>query len=389
MLVGIIGAPNKGKSTLFSAITMSEVAIANYPFTTIDPNLGIAYVTKECAERSLNVKCMPRNSLCKDGIRELPVNMIDVAGLVEGAHEGKGMGNQFLNDLAASDALLIVVDASGKTDPNGNSCENSDPSGDVKIVMNELTEWLFSILKRHMNVVSKSADGVDGLLQVLAGLKVTREDIEKAASQAYLPTTSINWPDGDIRAFAVALLKNTKPALIVANKSDAKGSEGSIDALKKEFGDDNVIGCSAAIELALRKADAQKLIEYTPGARDFKIMKESTKEQGYALEYMLQFLKGKGTNVQEILNRVVFKLLDNIVVYPVEDENRYTDHFGNVLPDAILVKRGSTTLDLAGKIHTDLAKNMLYAIDARSKRRLGKDYVLSDGDVIKIVSAAR
>ena len=389
MLVGIVGAPNKGKSTLFSAMTMSDVAIADYPFTTIDPNLGVSYATKECVEKSLGVKCKPRNSLCVDGIRKLPVNLVDVAGLVEGAHEGKGMGNQFLNDLAASDALLMVVDASGRTDPSGNRSESSNPADDVKMVMSELTEWLSSIIKRHMNVISKAADGIEALQQVLTGLKVSREGIEKAAGQAYLTTQRINWKDKDITAFSEALIRNTKPVLIIANKADVKGAEKNIDALKREFGADSVIGCSAAIELALKKAESKGIISYAPGARDFKILKEISKEQSDALSYMLGFVKANGTGVQDVLNRVVFKLLDNIVVYPVEDESKYTDHFGNVLPDAILIKRGSKAIDLAAKIHTDLAKGMLYAIDARSKMRLGKDYVLNDNDVIKIVSAAK
>ena len=208
MLVGIVGAPNKGKSTLFSAMTMSDIAIADYPFTTIDPNLGVSYATKECVEKELGVKCKPRNSLCVDGIRKLPVNLVDVAGLVEGAHEGKGMGNQFLNDLAASDALLLVVDASGRTDPTGNRSEDSNPSDDMRMVMKELTEWLASMIKRHMNVISRADDGVEALTQVLTGLKATREGIEKAAGQAYLTTSKINWKDKDILAFSEALIGN-------------------------------------------------------------------------------------------------------------------------------------------------------------------------------------
>jgi ribosome-binding ATPase YchF (GTP1/OBG family) len=147
---------------------------------------------------------------------------------------------------------------------------------------------------------------------------------------------------------------------------------------------------SGAIELALRKAHSKNLIDYTPGSRTFNILdKNISKEQQQALEYISQFLKEKGTNVQQLMNHIVFDLLENIVVYPVEDENKYTDHYGNMLPDAILLKRGSTALDLAGVIHSEIAKNMLYAVDARSKRRLSKDYVLKDNDVIRIVSAAK
>jgi ribosome-binding ATPase YchF (GTP1/OBG family) len=349
----------------------------------------MAYATKECAEKSLGVRCKPRNSLCADGIRKLPVNVIDVAGLVEGAHEGKGMGNQFLNDLAASDALMLVVDASGTTDQNGNHSDNCNPVDDVKMVKKELTEWLFLIMKRHMSTISRSNDSLAALEQVLAGLKVSGASIARAAERSCLPTSRINWGDADIRSFARELLKTTKPMLIIANKSDAKGAEANIAALVGEFGKENVIECSAAIELALRKADSMGVISYNPWERDFKIIKEVTKEQENALEYMRKFLKERGTNVQEAVNRAVFGTLENIVVYPVEDESKYSDHFGNVLPDAILIRKGATALDLAGRIHTDIAKGMLYAIDARSKRRLGKEYILNDGDVIKIVSTAK
>ena len=390
MLVGIVGAPNKGKSTIFSALTLNEVAIADYPFTTINPNLGVAYATKECIEKSLSVKCKARNSLCINGTRMLPVNVIDVAGLVEGAHAGKGMGNQFLNDLASSEALLLVVDASGKTDSNGNSCDDCNPANDVRIVTNELLEWLTSIIKRHVNTISKRKDGVNALGEVLAGLKVTKEQIKTAIDSCFLTDSNINWSDSDIKKFSSYLIEKTKPILIVANKSDLKNSEQNIKQLKTEYAGSNVIECSGAIELALRKAAKQKIIDYTPGSREFNLIKKDiSDDQSRALEFMLNFVRSKGTNVQQVINKTIFELLDNIVVYPVEDENKYTDHFGNVLPDAILIKRGSTAVHLASAIHTDLAQNMLYAVDAKTKRRLGKDYILKDNDVIKIVSTAK
>lgn len=390
MLIGIVGAPNKGKSTLFSALTMNEVEIADYPFTTINPNLGVAYATKECAEKSLHVKCRPRNSLCVDGTRLIPVNIVDVAGLVEGAHEGKGMGNQFLNDLAAADALMLVVDVSGKTDANGNPSENSNPVDDVALVRNELVEWLSSIIKRHMPQLSRRPNGVDALSEVLAGLKASQDEIKHAAESGFLTTSNISWHEADVRKFSEALLYRSKPTLILANKSDALGSAERIRLLEEQFGKDNVIPCSAAIELALRKAAKQGIIDYTPGASDFRVLKaELPKEQADALKYMKTFIAKGGTGVQTAINHVLFKQLDDIVVYPVEDEGKYTDHSGNVLPDAIPIKRGSTAQDLAAKIHTDIASGMLYAIDARTKMRLAKDYVLKDGDVIKIVTAAK
>jgi ribosome-binding ATPase len=388
MLIGIVGAPNKGKSTLFSALTLKDVEIADYPFTTINPNMGIAYISRQCVEKELNVKCTARNSLCENGIRKIPINIVDVAGLVEGAHEGKGRGNQFLSDLAAADVLILVVDASGKTDPEGNSCSGCDPTKDVEIIRNEIIEWLSSIVKKHLSKISKRTDGVIALQEVLTGLKVNADQIKSAIGRAQLTEVKISWDDAGIKRFATQLLKESKPIIIAANKCDAKGADENIGKLQRGF--ENVIATSGAIELALNKAKNNKIIDYASGSKTFNIIKEDiTPDQRNALKYMLDFLKEKGTNLQHLVNYSVFDIMKDIIVYPVEDENKYTDHFGNVLPDAILIKKGSTAFDLANSIHTDIGKNMLYAIDARTKMRLAKDYVLKDNDVIKIVSAAR
>lgn len=390
MLIGIVGAPNKGKSTLFSALTMNEVAIADYPFTTIKPNLGVAYATKKCVHVDLGVKCNARNGMCINGIRMFPINITDVAGLVEGAHTGKGMGNQFLNDLANAEALIIVADASGKTDATGNKTSDANPVDDVKMVKSELVQWLSGTIEKHANTISRRSDGADALYEVLASFRITKEDIKHAANAAQLSLSKPKWSAENTTAFAKELMKKTKPIIIAANKSDVPGSDKNIEILAKEFGKEKVVACSAAMELALRKAAKMKLIDYMPGSNDFTwVDKEASKERMDALKHMQEFLKTKGTNVQELVNRAAFELLDNIVVYPVEDENKYVDGFGHVLPDGILLKRGSTTLQLAEKIHTNIAKGMLYAIDARTKLRLGKDHVLKDNDIIKIVSAAK
>ncbi|MEM0202297.1 MAG: redox-regulated ATPase YchF [Candidatus Micrarchaeaceae archaeon] len=390
MIIGIIGAPNKGKSTLFSSLTLNEVGIADYPFTTIDPNMGVAYVKVPCAETLIGMKCNARSGSCSNGIRSIPINIIDVAGLVKDAHSGKGMGNKFLNDLAGADALVLVVDASGSTDPNGNPCDKCNPSDDIKMVLSELQAWLYDIIKKHMNAISKTDDGNEALYNVLAGLKVNKEDIEESAKECFLSTSRINWSDEDIMSFSKALLKKSKPIEIAANKMDKSGAKENLVKLKAEFGDSSVIGCSAAIELALEKAAKSGLISYD-SSDSFKLIKEgATKEQIEALDYMSKFIKANGgSGVQQLLKTIVFDLLDLIVVYPVEDENKYTDHNGNVLPDAILMKKGSTALDLARAIHTDIAKNMLYAIDAIKKVRLAKEYVLKNNDIIKIVSSAK
>ncbi len=386
MLIGIIGAPNKGKTTIFSALTMVKAEIADYPFTTIKPNVGVGYVTKECVEKELGVKCKPRSSLCTNGVRQIPVNITDVAGLVPDAHLGKGMGNQFLNDLINASALIQVVDLSGKTDVQGNQCEDCDPAEDVIAIKKEMALWLAGVISKH--APRKGTEEL-ALKEVLAGFNISDEQMKAAVDLAHLTTSRMSWTADDTYRFAEALLAISKPVVIAANKLD-QSKEGALDALKNKLKDYTVIGCSGAIELGLRKAAKNGIIEYVPGSSEFKILKETSGEQKRALEYMLAYVKkNKSTGVQDVLNEIAFRVLDEIVVYPVEDENKFTDHFGNVLRDALLLKKGSTTLQLAEAIHTDIAKNMLYAIDAKKKMRIAKDYLLKDNDVIKIVSAAK
>ncbi len=387
MMIGIIGAPNKGKSTLFSALTMHDVPIANRPFTTINPNFAVSYVTSPCPETRLRVKCNPRNSMCVEGVRQIPINIVDVAGLVEGAHEGRGMGNKFLNDLSAADAFILVVDGSGKTDAEGNFCESCNPEEDVKMVKRELAEWVGGIISKHLNTVSKRADGAEALAEALTGLKIKRADVEAALEKSSLSGSFINWGHEDTLLFSERLLEVSKPILIAFNKFDTKEAQENFSKVHLGY---PVVPCSAAIELAVKKAEKQGLVKYLPSQGRLEPLESgASEEQRRALEYMSSFIKEHGTKVQELLNEAVFGLLKSIVVYPVEDESKYADHFGNVLPDAVLMRSGSTAQDLAYEIHTDIGKGMLYAVDAVTKKRLGKDYVLKDGDVIKIVSSSK
>ncbi len=389
MLIGIIGAPNKGKSTLFSALTLNDVEIADYPFTTINPNKGVAYATAACPHIPLGVRCNPKNSPCKGGTRMIPFNVVDVAGLVEGAHLGKGMGNKFLNDLVAADSLILVIDSSGKTDSHGNPCSSCDPLDDLRMVRSELEEWIASIVDKHTKRVSKGSDAASELHEILSGMGVGIREVGDAFGYAGLSQNAREWTHENILKFSKRLIERSKPIFVCANKSDINSAPDNKKSIQKAL-DGNVMFCSAAIELALKRAESDGIISYTPGEKDFAMLKaDVSDEQRRALSYMKKFISNEGTNVQDMINKIVFGVLEYIVVYPVEDENRYTDHYGNVLPDSVLVRNGSTVYDLAAHIHTDLAKGLLYAVDARTKRRVGKDYILKDGDVIRVVSSLR
>ncbi len=394
MEIGVVGKPNVGKSTFFTALTTADAQIANYPFTTIEPNRGVGYVRSRCPHLDLGKPCNPRNSLCKDGTRLIPIELIDVAGLVPGAHEGKGLGNKFLDDLRQASALIHIIDASGSTDAEGNPVKvgEHDPLEDIKFLEDEIDRWIASILSSNWRRVSKTAEMMGKkpetmLFERLTGLGITEAQIHMAISNLDLPERFSTWSEDDMLRVARAIRKVSKPMIIAANKADTAPEE-NLERLRS-IEDYIVIPTSAEYELALKRASKAGLIDYEPGASEFKILKPEAlnSAQRKALDKISEFLQKFGsTGVQKVLEEAAFHLLDLIVVYPVEDETHWTDHNGNVLPDAYLMPRGSTARDLAYKVHTDLGEGFIRAIDGRTGRVIGHDHELKDGDVIKIVA---
>jgi ribosome-binding ATPase YchF (GTP1/OBG family) len=398
-LLGVIGKPNTGKSTFFSAATLATAEIANYPFTTIKPNRGVGYVRTRCVHEDFKVKDNPRNSLCLDGTRLVPVELIDVAGLVPGAWEGRGLGNQFLDEIRRADALIHVVDASGGTDCEGKSCKpgEHDPLEDVQFLEREMTMWMVTILKKDWSKIARTAEadkkGITAPLEErLTGLGIKRNSVAEAIRRVNLNVDKpASWSDDDFYRFVDTLRRISKPMLIVANKIDLPTAKANLERMKKL--DYTVIPCSAEAELGLRRAAEKQLIDYKAGDSNFKITQPEKLSPGQikALDAIREkILATNGsTGVQEAINTAYFKLLDMITVYPVEDLEHLADHNGRVLPDAYLVPNGTTAHQFAYIIHTELGENFIYAIDARDKRRIGEDAVLKDRDVISIVSAKK
>jgi len=397
--LGVIGKPNTGKSTFFSAATLVAAEIANYPFTTIKPNRGVGYVRTPCVHEEFKVKDNPKNSLCLDGVRLVPVELIDIAGLVPGAWEGRGLGNQFLDEIRQADALIHIVDASGGTDCEGRVCKpgEHDPLEDVKFLEHEITMWMVTILKKDWPKIARTAEadkkGVAVPLEErLTGLGIRRQHVAEAIKRANLnvdkPTT---WSDEDFYRFVDTLRRISKPMLIVANKIDLPTAEANLERMKEL--DYMVIPCSAEAELALRRAAEKQLIDYKPGDLNFKVTQPEklSPNQIKALEAVREKVlqKNGSTGIQNAMNMAYFKLLNMITVYPVEDLEHLSDHNGRVLPDAYLVPKGTTARQFAYLIHTELGESFIYAIDARDKRRIGEDAILKDRDVISIVSAKK
>ena len=393
MQIGIVGKPNVGKSTFFGAATMAPVEIANYPFTTIAANKGVGYVRSKCPCKELGVTCTPHNSGCVDGTRMIPVELLDVAGLVPDAWQGKGLGNQFLDDLRQADALINVIDVSGSTDIEGNPGKpgEHDPQEDVTFLRREIELWIREIIKNGFGKIARTAKMTGAkpdviLYERLAGLNVTENEVKAAVRDVNPPDDPAKWDDDIMLALAQKIREYGKPMIVAMNKADI-APEGNIDRVR-EISHLGVV-TMAETELALKKAHEAKLVDYTPGDKEFRIrdgvtLKENQKK---ALDYMAEIMrKNGGTGVQECLEKAAFDLLDLITVYPVEDENKYTDHFGRVLPDAFLIPRGSTARDLAYKVHTELGDKFIRAVNAKTKRTVGSDYILQDGDVIRIVA---
>ncbi len=392
MQIGLLGKTNVGKSTFFSAATETTAQIGNYPFTTIEPNVGIAHVKAECACKHFGID--HKHPLCFNGIRLIPVKLIDVAGLVPGAHEGKGLGNKFLDDARQSEVLIHVVDASGSTDIQGHPVPvgTHNPLEDVKFVEEEFDQWMKQILQREWQKLSremesKGAKIVQGIAQRFSGLGIKEYDVEIVIQHLNLQIKKpTEWSDMDLFTFIKELRKKTKPIIIAANKADLCHDLSIIDKLKKEG---STIPCSAETELLLKKASKNGLIDYFPGEKNFKIKEgiSLNPQQQKALDLVKSVLSKIGTTgVQQALDLACFNLLKLIVVYPVEDETKLSNKDGQVLPDARLLPSNSTAKDLAITIHADIAKGFLHAIDVKTKQRIGAQHQLKNGDVIKIVS---
>jgi hypothetical protein len=394
MQIGIVGKPNVGKSTFFSAATLAPAEIAPYPFTTIKPNHGVAYVRTKCPHTEIGHVCQPRHGTCENGVRLVPVDLLDVAGLVPDAWKGKGLGNQFLDDLRQADAFVHVIDASGSTDCEGNAVAacSHDPMEDVRFLESEISHWMKGILEKGWEKAARMAH-LEGLKvhelihSKFTGLGVTEGAILAAIRECVMPDNPLNWSDADMLRLCENIRKHSKPMMIALNKADIATPE-ILGKMAQTPGYISVPTCAES-ELALRKAAKANFLRYLPGAESFTVNEPEKLSAGQrkGLDYIAQNMKRHhGTGVQTCLELAAFKLLDLIVVYPVEDETKWTDHGGNVLPDAFLIKRGATAKDLAFKIHTDLGNGFIRGINARNKRVVGHDYLLQDGDIISIVS---
>ena len=397
MLIGIVGKANVGKSTFFKAQTLAGVDIGNFPFTTIRPNRGSGYVKVECIDKEFNTKCNPRFGYCIDSKRFVPVELLDVAGLVPGAHEGKGMGNQFLDDLNQADVLIHIIDIAGSTNEKGESVPalSYDPSNDIRFLEHELDMWYLRLIEKGWDRFARSVNQEKpelnkAVAKQLSSLRVTETLIERIIQKLNLNPDIMKWDREILLKIATDLRKATKPMIIACNKIDIAGAYENFERLKNEFPEQLLVPCSAEAELALREAAKHGLIKYIPGGNGFEIIDNAklNEKQKSALGFIKKEVLEKygSTGVQKVLDAAVFELLKYIAAYPVAT-NKLTDKDGRILPDCFLVPKDITALEFAFRVHTDLGNQFIKAIDQKTKLIVGKEHKLRHRDVIEIVTS--
>lgn len=372
-------------------------------FTTIDPQRAVGYLQIECAcaRKGLSDRCRPNYGACVDGKRSVPIELLDVAGLVPGAHEGKGLGNKFLDDLRHADALIHVVDVSGTTDAEGKATRGYDPSVDIEWLRGEIVRWIQgnlmekwgSIKRRHIAIKGNAVDTLQGQF---SGYGSTHATVAKTLDKLQLKEPLEHWSDETVSKVVNAFTDEKFPTVIALNKIDHADADRNIAKIAKMQPPEKIVLCSAISEVFLRRLAKQKYIRYTEGSEyldtredliedgdpdggDLKEMDDKLKQRIENLKDMVLYRFGS-TGVVQVLQRAA-DLLGLVPVFPVRNIHTYgsggqSGGTGPVFRDCVLVRKGSTVGDVARKVMGDAP---IAFIEGDGGRRVADEQLIEVG----------
>ncbi|KAK8138766.1 hypothetical protein PG984_002146 [Apiospora sp. TS-2023a] len=397
-LIALVGKPSAGKSTTLNSLTDATSKVGG--FTTIDPQRAIGYLQIDCACKRFDVpdKCKPNYGGCVDGKRSVPIELLDVAGLVPGAHEGKGLGNKFLDDLRHADALVHVVDASGRTNAEGENTRGYDPSQDIAWLRSEIVAWIKgnlyqrwgSIKRRHIAV---KASPVDTLQAQFSGYGATTQLVARTLDKLALKEPLEHWSEETVDRVVAAFTDEKFPTVIALNKIDDPDSYTNLMKITKMYKNSLVVPCSARAELFLRKMAKQGYVQYVEGSDSVWTRQDliddgdpeggglkelDEKNQEIIDEYKDMILyRYNSTGVVDVLSAAA-KLLGLVPIFPVRSTATFSS--GNdakaVFRDCVLVKKNSTVGEVAKKVMGDVT---IAYVEGVGGTRVSEDDIVSVG----------
>lgn len=392
-VIGLVGKPSSGKSTTLNALTDANAKVGAFPFTTIDPNKATGYLEIECVCQRYNKQdlCKPNYGYCKNGVRGVPVMLLDVAGLVPNAHLGRGLGNKFLSDLTEADCLIHIVDVSGTTDAEGKETRGYDPLQDIEWLQDEIFRWILgnlterwgSVVRRHTSTKSLT---LETLRAQLGGYYANKQLIGKALDLIPDLPPLQEWDSEMLERVVRAFMAVKFPTVLALNKMDHFDSDKNVLKIMLKYPDLKCVLTSSLTEVFLRKLAAQNYIKYEPGS-EFVDTAEDLPDSG--LLPLDEKLLSRVENIRDLvlyrfgstgvvqLLQAAQQLLDLVPVYPVRNITTFGGSSGkNVFRDCVLVKRGTPVITVARRIMGDVT---IAAIEGADGQRVGEEDTVDVG----------